>query len=234
MNDLGLYKSSKNEGKRIALFDTMNFWTCLELKLKARTKTGIPAAIFQESRLIWKRLRNDIRTKELFVEKEGKEIFYQPKLVFNLNGKDVKCMYDMVIIDHVAKTIHPYDLKVTSFHTKEFPKVYIKHRYYIQSGLYSKGIESIVNANKFDFLDYTILPFTFVVYSVPDGIPMLWEIPTENVEKSIDGYMVGNHYKVKGIMDLISEYEYYKKNPECSVPYEFKDVMVAKLNVLGC
>lgn len=231
MNEMDLYKTTKAVEKRLAIFNTTAFWSSLGVRLASKTKVGVQRKLYNECEDIVNILKHDEISKGLFTTRKGVEEFNQPKIVFELDGKEVKGMYDKVIIDHNNKTIQPFDLKVTSFHQKEFPKLYFKHHYYIQAGLYSKGIQYIIKT-KLGYADYTLLPFTFLVFSVPDNMPMMWETPLENIDKAINGYDSRYGHHIKGVKELIREYDYYKANPASTRPFEFINKSVMKLNVL--
>lgn len=233
MNELCLYKSYKNEDSRIKTFNTKAFWGILYDNVNGKGKTSINKSVYSEAKKIAYNILHDSRCAHFFTKREGIEVHFQPKYRFTLQGCDLRCMYDFIEINHNKKTIQPFDLKVTSFIQEEFPKNYMKFHYYIQSALYSEGIKSLIKEN-FEICDYELLPFTFLVYSVTEEFPMLWETPIKNIQKGINGFDTKYGKHIKGVLELAREREFYLENPENKIPFRFVNKEVVKLNELGC
>lgn len=113
-----------------------------------------------------KRLRKNMFFSENFKnDSKGVSIYYQIKMLANINGIPVKCMFDAIIVDHFKKQIQIIDIKTGVLDKPEFKaffeEAYLKYGYYIQAGLYRKiAIEYFKNNNKFH--DYEVVDFTFV------------------------------------------------------------------------
>lgn len=120
------------------------------------------------------------------------------------NGEiEGKCEVDLLIINHLAKTIQPIDLK-TTYDNTIFPYNYLKNRYYLQGGWYYLGIMGWKNEN--GLKDYTVLPFKFIVLDTSNNNrrPIIYELEHQHVLDSIMGFSVGNH-KYKGVYELVDE-----------------------------
>jgi len=150
-------------------------------------------------------------TKNIF--NNDLENIYQAKIFFNVNGEECKSMPDLISIDHENKIIYPIDIKTGTFFN--FMKNFYEYKYYIQGGLYTASIQSIVQTND-EFKGYTVAPFQFVSISRqrPD-LPLVYEMSDMFVELSFKGWTNYSGKEYKGIFELINEYKWYKNN-ECT------------------
>lgn len=133
------------------------------------------------------------------------EVIYQPKFILEEEG--IRCMFDIIIVDHEAKTIRPMDLKSTSGDEDSFPLSFKKWRYDIQSNMYSYILKTIVERDEY-FKDFTILPFTFIYISKFIQKPILWVDQNYLKEgKRVDKY--GTIYK--DWRQLLKEFKWHKE-----------------------
>lgn len=117
-------------------------------------------------------------TSWLFKKTNDSEIHYQSKFKISFNGllsdvsiykwKDeiletntIRCMFDMIYINHTEKVILPIDLKTTYLPEEQFYESFIKWRYDLQSTMYSYILRNVVKNDVF-YKDYKILPFRFL------------------------------------------------------------------------
>lgn len=98
--------------------------------------------------------------KELFTKTKGVEVLTQSKLFL----KNLKSMYDYIIINHNDKTILPIDLKIVDYKAAEFYRSFFKFKYYRQAEVYTNLLKLVIEEEG-SFIDYKILPFTFLVAS---------------------------------------------------------------------
>ena len=109
------------------------------------------------------------------------EGFYQLKFKQTLEGLDLRCMADRIIVNHKAKTVHPYDLKTSSMNEWEFPKAFAQWRYDIQARLYWRLIRRTMDLDEY-FSEFKLMPFKFIVINKVNCKPMVWDFPlTETV-----------------------------------------------------
>lgn len=155
---------------------------------------------------------------------------------------DAKALLDLVIIDHVARTIQPCDIKTTEGEPYWFRSKLISLDYHIQAAYYTRAIlqwkenNSIINGklgDKINLIDYTILPFKFIVEStrIPfQGQPLVFKCTNSLIELGLNGREKGvipifsgmedmhtqigftTYHPIKGINQLFSDLEYYKQN----------------------
>lgn len=101
--------------------------------------------------------------KELFTKTKNIEVLMQSKIFF----KNLKSMYDYIVVNHDDKTILPIDLKIVEYKASEFYRSFFKFKYYRQAEVYTDLLRLVI-AEEGSFKDYTILPFTFLVASKVD------------------------------------------------------------------
>lgn len=124
--------------------------------------------------------RTDPYLKSLFGTKNTDEVeyIYQPQFVVmyetKLHGKvKVKCMFDLLVVDHGALTIQPVDLKTSSMPAYDFPEHFVKMRYDIQGDEYSDVLRIVLDSIP-EYQDYTILPYLFTDVSRTDMVPVTY------------------------------------------------------------
>ena len=124
--------------------------------------------------------RTDPYLKNLFGTKNTEEVeyIYQPQFVVEyetkLHGKvKVKCMFDLLVVDHGALTIQPVDLKTSSMPAYDFPEHFVKMRYDIQGDEYSDVLRIVLDSIP-EYQDYTILPYLFTDVSRTDMVPVTY------------------------------------------------------------
>lgn len=124
--------------------------------------------------------RTDPYLKNLFGTKNTEEVeyIYQPQFVVmyetKLHGKvKVKCMFDLLVVDHGALTIQPVDLKTSSMPAYDFPEHFVKMRYDIQGDEYSDVLRIVLDSIP-EYQDYTILPYLFTDVSRTDMVPVTY------------------------------------------------------------
>lgn len=104
---------------------------------------------------------------------EGEERYYQLKFRSRIDGIDVKCMVDCIIVDHKNKTVTPIDLKTSKYGEYQFPKAFLEWHYDIQARLYWHIMKSVMD-NDASFDGYELLPFTFIVCNRKSLKPLRW------------------------------------------------------------
>ena len=103
-------------------------------------------------------------TKDIF-DNDLCELFFQAKVVSN--DLSAKCMFDLVVIDHVHQVIFPIDFKFMEDSARTFMRSFERFNYYIQDTLYTDVLDYELKKLK---LDYTIMEMTFIVVSQKDNI----------------------------------------------------------------
>ena len=127
-------------------------------------------------------------TEDIFNNDEY-ELIYQAKIISD--DLEAKCMFDLLVIDHVHQVIWPIDFKFMSDTSRNFLRSFEKFNYYIEATLYS----DILNYEliKLD-LDYEVMDFTFIVISQINDV-ILQYIPEINFDSSNNLVFVNNKIK---------------------------------------
>lgn len=150
-----------------------------------------------------------------FVNNDQRGVYYQVKLVSEVMGIKIKAMLDVILVDHVNKTIRPVDMKTGMMDKNDYDtfidKSYIRYKYYIQSGLYKKMLVEYCKTHA-KFKDYKVLDFMFLysTTSFKSGLsekePFKYIINDKQYIESFKGFEhLGSHRK--GIIELIEEYK---------------------------
>lgn len=145
----------------------------------AKDKTVLDSQMYQDVLNTVDVLKTSEATKWYFKEDnpfENIERLYQLKFKANLNGTMYRCMADLIIVDHDAKTVQPVDLKTSSKKEWDFFKSFIDWRYDIQARLYWRIIRAVMDADEY-FRDFKLLPYQFIVANKTTLVPLVWEFP---------------------------------------------------------
>jgi hypothetical protein len=152
-----------------------------------------------------------------FKNNDSESVIYQLKFLAKINGIEIKCMLDAIVIDHVNKTICPIDIKTGVLDKAGFEdffeQAYLKYNYYIQAGLYRKILFEYLKTHTM-YKEYKVLDFKFIYsttnpktyQSTPDLF--IHDISSEYYLDSFKGFNYkGSYYK--GIAELV---DFYRAN----------------------
>lgn len=145
----------------------------------AKDKTVLDSQTYQDVLNTVDALKTSEATKWYFQEDnpfENIERLYQLKFKATLNGIHYRCMADLIIVDHDAKTVQPVDLKTSSKKEWDFFKSFIDWRYDIQARLYWRIIRACMDADEY-FKDFKLLPYQFIVANRTTLVPLVWGFP---------------------------------------------------------
>lgn len=145
------------------------------------------------------------------------ELFSQLKFEAEYKDLKIKCMLDKVVVDHKNKIIIPVDLKTSYKPAYNFPKSYIKWKYYHQSQMYTYILKQVIKNDEY-FKDFKVSKFFFVVISRSDKTPLLW-VDIRN--KTIGPLIIDNKIHSPSWTDILIELDKYLKE-EPKVPYGYK------------
>lgn len=127
---------------------------------------------------------------------------------FKENGLEfpLKCLLDMLVIDHKNKTIAIYDLKTVWDNENQFIKNYFKYRYYIQMAVYFYLVVQWKGQQE-DLKDYGVYyPRFIAVDSNNYKSPLIYKTNRANFEQGMNGFFIrGKYYPglTKAIIDLV-------------------------------
>lgn len=177
----GFYANDKYKNYRVKLIKE----GCPEyyrLLFLAEKKTIINSQTYQDVLNTVEALKTSEATKWYFQEDnpfENIERLYQLKFKAKLNNIWYRCMADLIVVDHDAKTVQPIDLKTSSKKEWDFYKSFIDWRYDIQARLYWRIIRAVMDEDEV-FKDYKLLPYKFIVANRMTLTPLVWGFPLTN------------------------------------------------------
>lgn len=202
--------------KFISNFEEKGGRTYFEFLISTVGKTVISQAEFNSCTQIVNAFYTHPFTKDYFTPKSNVEIVYQNPLLFELDGTLYKVLLDIIILDHINKTIQPIDIKTMSEATSSFPYSVFKWRYDIQASLYSTAVRK----NYSDF--YEILPFKFMVGSFSN-----YKVAVYNAESLLDFGMNGGETtwgtEYKGWLELTKLYKWHMETQQFEHTKELYD-----------
>lgn len=135
------------------------------------------------------------------------ERFYQLKFKGEWENIPLRCMADLIIVDHERKVIIPCDLKTSSKKEWEFHRSFIEWGYWIQAQLYWFIINQNLKKDEI-FKDYKLLDYRFIVISNESKKPLIWEYPDTQVVTDCT-YGTHNQYLCRNWRNIVKELDYY-------------------------
>lgn len=179
--------------------------------LSGFNKITIEQKDYDKAEKIIETLKQGKYSSFLFKESPGIENLYQIGVVGDLNGFEVKGLYDIIRIDHNKKTIKGIDLK-TTWQSDNFVYSFKKLSYYLQASIY----HYLLNVFKKDmgYDDYTIDDtFSFLICdSSMQFLPHFQSVSKDTLDKGLNGFVDSYNIKYKGVIEIIQEIEFCKKN----------------------
>lgn len=189
----------------------------------SRDKTLVSTEDYQAALDCVSKLKNNKMTKWYFEDDNpfdsSIERYYQLKFKGEYEGIPLRCMADLIIVDHKNKVIIPCDLK-TSFKPEwRFYKSFIEWNYWIQAQLYWYIIRQ--NLDKDDvYKDYKLLNYRFIVISRHSRKPLVWEYPDTQVVTTCT-YGKKSQYECKNWRIIVKELHHYMTlSPEFPIGIE--------------
>lgn len=176
-------------------------------------KKLVSKADWDDAMEMYRIFREDEYLKTVFGTKstEDVEYIYQPQFVVDYRTEchgtvKVKCMFDLLIVNHKDKTIRPVDLKTSSMPAYDFPEHFVKMRYDIQGDLYSDVLRIVIDQFT-KYRDYIILPYLFTDVSRTDMVPVTFEYdPTVGLSFT-KGEKTYTYKRWNELLEEIIEYE---------------------------
>lgn len=166
------------------------------------------------------RFRSSPELSELFGTQNSEEIeyLYQTQFLVKFNTSDggtipVKCMFDLLKVDHKNKTIQPVDLKTSTVPAYNFAENFIKFRYDLEASVYVDVLSAKIIGIP-EYSDYTILPFIFVDISRSDKVVVSYVYdPTAPEQREGFTYTIKDKtYKCKHWTTLLNEIINYEES----------------------
>lgn len=138
------------------------------------------------------------------------ERYYQLKFKGIYEDILLRCMADVIIVNHKDRTIIPCDLKTTSKPEWAFHISFVEWNYWIQAQLYWYIIRQNLDKDEV-YKDYKLLDYRFIVIGRYTKTPLVWEYPdTEAVTSCI--YGKSKQYECRNWREIVRELDYYMKS----------------------
>jgi len=145
----------------------------------------------------------------------------QLKITGTVNGVELKCMLDFIVVDHKNKILYPYDLKTgINPHYRFFEEGFLGFNYYLQASLYRHILEQNVL-----YSGYEVDNFKFLYCGRSDKLPIIYEVTDKFHQAGFDGFKYKG-LEFRGLNELIEEFEYYKEYPNAFYRKGFTDDIV--------
>lgn len=109
---------------------------------------------------------------------------YQLKFKESFNGVNYRCMADLLLTNHVNKTVYPVDLKTSGHAEWDFPESFIQWNYQIQARLYWRIIRANMNKDPF-WKEYNLADYRFIVVNKFTLTPLVWEFSDTQKEGTL-------------------------------------------------
>lgn len=220
------WKTTKKENIK-SKYDLPEFWDYITNQIKPDGKIAITPSMKIEADEIVYILRNHKHSSHFF-DKNKYEIIPEYAFEVDYNLKDdttetdrtiiLRGIVDMIVVDHINKTIRLVDLKTGGDKASEFEYSFTKWRYYLQESVYMYAMDHIKEL--LGYSDYTTLNFQFLYIGLKEKIPVVFDVTDTWHEAALNGFYTksGTHYK--GLHQLIREVAYIWYNKEFETPYE--------------
>ena len=174
-------------------------------------KTLVNTKDYQDAQACVTILKEYAFTSEFFAEDNpfDKTIERLYQLKFRGEYEDIKlrCMADLIMVDHENKVVTPIDLKTSFKKEWNFPSSFIQWGYWIQAQLYWYIIRQNMDNDPL-YKNYELADYQFIVISNNSRIPLIWEYP--DTKADVDCYY-GKHGEIecKNWRNIVEDLSYY-------------------------
>lgn len=144
----------------------------------------------------------------IIAEESHIETLYHYRINYKLEGVACKSELDIVRIDNKEKVIRPIDIKVGA---QSFMRSFYQFKWYLQGALYREGLETFIKGIP-EYENYHIDPFTFIHLNLNHcRYPTIRIMSVNWHVNALIGWREANGNEVKGILDLLTEVQYYRR-----------------------
>lgn len=137
------------------------------------------------------------------------ERFYQLKFKSSVEGIPVRCMADLLFVNHDEKLVIPVDLKTSHNPEWRFYRSFVEWRYHIQAELYWHVIRDCMDKDVF-YRDYKLDDYRFAVVNRDTLTPLTWVWPysSDKQERTFNEGKV----TLRSWVDILKELDIYLKS----------------------
>lgn len=128
------------------------------------------------------------------VSTDNVEVFNELIVLYQIDGIEYRSMIDRCHIDHISKTIQPYDYKCVWSPEVGWEYGYLQNCYYIQVSLYDTAMKEF--AKQHNLKGYQVLPIIYItIDTTGNASPVLYKMSVKDVLMGQRGFTVrGKHY----------------------------------------
>lgn len=200
-----------------------------DLLTLAEGKSVVTQRLYQDALDCAEALRKAESTKWYFQPNNpfSKDIerLYQLKFKGIYEDINLRCMADLIIVDHINKIVYPCDLK-TSFKPEwRFYKSFIEWGYWIQAQLYWYIIRQCMDSDEY-FKDFKLADYRFIVICNKTRKPLVWEFPHT---KAITDLELGGN-KLRNWRGIALELTTYLRT-NYEVPVEINEIGINNISM---
>lgn len=179
-------------------------------KLLHKDKKVVGMDIITSAEKIAQEIASNEATGPIVTQQTTGEIDVHKQLVilYKYKGIEMRSMLDIVHVDHINKTINPYDIKVTWSNDEGFHNMYLKGLY-IQAAVYDIALRQWAVQEGIE--NYEVLPMQYPVGdSRQENSPVLHTLSKDDIAHGYSGfYLKGNYKYYKGVDELIDEIKFH-------------------------
>lgn len=128
----------------------------------------------------------------------------------------IRCMFDLLVVDHINKVVQPYDIKTTGKNESDFAESFIQWNYYLQATMYSYILFKKMKEDNY-FKQFTLAPFSFIVINRNNLTPLVWSF-SSNLSQT--NWVDNNGKSYKGWRKLLSELSWHLITGKYEYPIE--------------
>ena len=177
----------------------------------AGNKTVITSTLYTDVLACIEELKTSEATKWYFQEDDpfddSIERLYQLKFKGEYEGIQLRCMADLIIVDHKNKVIIPCDLKTSYKEEYNFFKSFVDWRYNIQAQLYWEILRQNLDKDPY-FKDFKLADYRFIVVCNRTRNPLVWEYYDTQRETDMV-YGKDRQIKLRNWRRVVEDLHYY-------------------------
>lgn len=144
------------------------------------------------------------------------EFLYQLKFKSStLAEVPVRCMFDLLIVDHKNKVIVPIDLKTSGKNEHLFEESFLEWNYYLQATLYAQILKETIDKDEY-FKDFKIAFYQFIVINRFIQAPLIW-VFKDLFHKG--DFISNNNITYKGWRSILKELIFHLKEKKYKYSY---------------
>lgn len=191
---------------------------------RSKGKIVITAEMYAHAKALQQKLESDLYTASYLGKKpsDQTDVLYQVELYDTLAAGwpsvQIPCkgLIDILLINHVYRTVVPIDLKTTS--DDNFQSAIVSYRYDLQGAFYTDLLHNWLPKSKYK--DYEVAPFKFVVANTVNNKVSVWELTPSDTD--VGKYGGWTHYgrRVSGYTSLLAAYAYHKQHNKWDYTHE--------------